>query len=103
MLRAAPSRQSFLHRTKLMEEHMPKVLFPLVGLVIALAAALPRAEANVAAPAPSAPGATSAVEEVQARTCMRQRVCGPRGCAWRTVCRRAPMRGGPRMMGPGMM
>jgi hypothetical protein len=86
-----------------MEEHMPKVLIPLIGLVVILAAALPRAEANVSAPAPSAPGATSAVEEAQASACMRQRVCGPRGCAWRTVCRRAPLRNGPRMMGPSMM
>jgi hypothetical protein len=72
----------------------------IVGLVVISAAALARAEANVPAPAPapSVAGATSAVEEVQARTCVRQRVCGPRGCAWRTVCRRAPVRSGPRMM-----
>ena len=81
---------------------MPKVLIPLIGLVMMSVAALPRAEANVSA-APGAPGTTSAVEEVQAPTCVRQRVCGPRGCAWRTVCRHAPVRSGPRMMGPGMM
>jgi hypothetical protein len=77
---------------------MHKVLIPLIGLVMTSAAAMPRAEANVSAPAPSVAGPTSAVEEVQARTCVRQRVCGPRGCAWRTVCRRAPVRSGPRML-----
>ena len=80
---------------------MDKVL--IMGLVVISAAALARAEANVPAPAPSVAGATSAVEEVQARTCVRQRVCGPRGCAWRTVCRRAPVRSRPRMMGPRML
>jgi hypothetical protein len=78
---------------------MHKVL--IMGLVVISAAALARAEANV--PAPSVAGATSAVEEVQARTCVRQRVCGPRGCAWRTVCRRAPVRSGPRMTGPRLL
>ena len=79
---------------------MHTVLIPLIGLVMVSAAALPRAQANV--PASSVAGATSAVEQVQARTCVRQRICGPRGCAWRTVCRRAPVRG-PRMRGPRML
>jgi hypothetical protein len=92
----------------MMEEHMPKMLIPLIGLAMASAAALlvPHADASVSAPASSVPGATSAVEQAQA-VCARRRVCGPHGrCAWKTVCRRAPARGspmGPRMMGPGMM
>jgi hypothetical protein len=79
---------------------MPKTLIPLIALIMASAAVLlvSRAEANVSAPASSILGATSAVEQAQARTCVRRRVCGPRGCAWRTVCRRAPVRSGPRMM-----
>lgn len=84
---------------------MPKVLIPLLGLAMTSAAALlvPHAEANVPAPVSGMPGATSAVEEVQA-ACVRRRVCGPHGrCAWRTVCRRAPLRSGPRRMGPRMM
>jgi hypothetical protein len=64
---------------------------------------VPRAEAGISAPASSVPGATSAVEQVQS-ICVRRRVCGAHGrCAWRTVCRRAPARGGPPSMGPGMM
>lgn len=87
-----------------MEKHMPKVLIPLMGLAMASAAALlvPRAEANVPVPASGLPGVTSAVEPAQAN-CVRRRICGPRGCAWRTVCRRAPARSSPGMMGPGMM
>jgi hypothetical protein len=91
-----------------MEEQMPRGLIPLIGLAMASAAALlvPRAEAGISAPASGIPGAASAVEQAQA-VCARRRVCGPRGCAWRTVCRRPPARGprmiGPRMMGPGMM
>jgi hypothetical protein len=77
---------------------MPKALIPLIGLAMTTAAVLlvPRAEAHVSMPAPIFPGATSAVEE--AAVCARRRVCGPRGCAWRTVCRRAPVRMAPRMM-----
>jgi hypothetical protein len=88
-----------------MEAHMPKLLIPLIGLAMASVAALlvPRAEAYVSAPASSLPGATSAVEQAQA-ACVRRRVCGPHGrCAMKTVCRRAPARSAPRMMGPGMM
>jgi hypothetical protein len=81
------------------KERMPKVVAPLAGLVMIAAAALlvPGAQANVSAQTSALPGATSAIEPAAA-TCVRQRVCGPRGCAWRTVCRRAPVRSGPRMM-----
>jgi hypothetical protein len=78
---------------------MPKVVVPLAGLVMIAAAALlvRGAEANVSASTSALPDAGSAVETAAA-ACVRQRVCGPRGCAWRTVCRRAPVRGRPRMM-----
>ena len=86
---------------------MPKVLIPLIGLVMASAAVLPvpRAEANVSPTAPGLPGAMSAVEPAQAATaCERRRICRPgAGCAWRTVCKRLPSKAPQRMMGPGMM
>jgi hypothetical protein len=69
---------------------MCKLLLPLVAVAVVSAAALiaQRAEATVSA-APSgfraAVGDTSGVEQVR---CFRRRVCGPRGCAWRTTCRR---------------
>jgi hypothetical protein len=91
---------------EMMEEHMAKVLIPLVGLLMtsAVALAVPRAEGHVAAPALSTFGETSALVEQVRSVCVRRRVCGPHGrCAWRTVCRRIPARGGPQMMGPGMM
>jgi hypothetical protein len=83
---------------------MPKVVAPLAGLVMIAAAALPvpGAEANVSAPTSALPDAASAIETAAA-ACVRQRVCGPRGCAWRTVCRPAPARSVPRLLGPRMM
>jgi hypothetical protein len=70
---------------------MSKLLLPLIALTMMSAAALlvARADAGVSTLAPSIAtiaGETSAVE--QARTCARRRACGPRGCVWRTVCRR---------------
>jgi hypothetical protein len=88
-----------------MEEHMPKVLIPLIGLGMASAAALltPHAEANISAPVSGIPGATSAVEQVEA-VCVRRRVCGPHGrCAVKTVCRRTPAKSAPHTSDPGMM
>src|SRR5262245_4309851 len=102
--RVAPSF-STVSTMEMMEEHMPRVLIPLIGLAMASAAALlvPRAEAGISAPASSVPSATSAVEQVRS-VCVRRRVCGPHGrCAWKTVCRRVPASGGPPSMGPGMM
>ena len=71
---------------------MPRFLLPLVGMLLMMAAALivtHRAEAAAVSTAATnlraAIGNTSAVEEVR---CWRRRVCGPRGCAWRTTCRR---------------
>jgi hypothetical protein len=69
---------------------MRKLLLPamVVASVSALALFSQRAEA-AAASAPAAiratVGNTSIVEEVR---CWRRRVCGPRGCWWRTTCRR---------------
>jgi hypothetical protein len=69
---------------------MRKLLLPLLAVAAVSAAALiaQRAEATVSA-APSglraAVGDTSLVEQAR---CWRRRVCGPRGCVWRTVCRR---------------
>jgi hypothetical protein len=82
-----------------MEEHMPKVLVPLIGLAMISAAALLTSpvEANVSALASGIPGATSAVEHVKTKTvCVQRRVCGPHGrCAMKTVCRRAPAKSAP--------
>ena len=69
---------------------MRKLLLPamIVASVSALALLGHRAEA-AAASAPAAiratVGNTSIVEEAR---CWRRRVCGPRGCWWRTTCRR---------------
>jgi hypothetical protein len=69
---------------------MRKVLLPMMA-VAALSVVLlvaHSAEAGIsAAPAGvrAAVGNTSAVEPA---ACVRRRVCGPRGCVWRTVCRR---------------
>jgi hypothetical protein len=86
---------------------MPKLLIPLIGLVMASAAVLPlpRAEANVSPPAPGLSGAMSALEPARAATaCERRRVCRPgAGCAWRTVCKRLPGKAPPRTMSPGGM
>ena len=88
-------RQRSLRPLKLqrrMHMPMPKFLLPLVGMLLMMAAALivtHRAEAAAVSTAATnlraAIGNTSAVEEVR---CWRRRVCGPRGCAWRTTCRR---------------
>ena len=88
-------RQRSLRLPKLQRRmHMPmrKFLLPLVGMLLMMAAALivtHRAEAATVSTAATdlraAIGNTSAVEEVR---CWRRRVCGPRGCAWRTTCRR---------------
>jgi hypothetical protein len=71
---------------------MPKLLLALVGmLLIAAAASVVTQGAQAAAASTAATnirgtaGNTSVVEQV---ACRRTRVCGPRGCAWRTVCRR---------------
>jgi hypothetical protein len=69
---------------------MRKVLLPIATVAAVSAAVLfiHRAEAAPsAAPGDIAAtiGSTSAVEPA---ACFRRRVCGPRGCAWRTVCRR---------------
>lgn len=70
---------------------MPKLLLPLAGVVLMAAAAFvvtQRAEANTVSAAASSIrttiGNTSAVEQV---ACFRRRICGPRGCVWRTWCR----------------
>jgi hypothetical protein len=68
---------------------MRELMLSLVGMAMISAAALLMARADAAVPTASVAtiaGETSAVE--QAATCLRRRVCGPRGCAWRTVCRR---------------
>jgi hypothetical protein len=70
---------------------MRKLLLPIMATAAVSAAALftYRAEAAVsAAPASlrATVGHTSPVE--RAAACARRRVCGPRGCVWRTVCRR---------------
>jgi uncharacterized protein (DUF2147 family) len=70
---------------------MPKLLVPLAAIAMMWAAVLAadRAEATAVSAAASSiratAGNTSAVEEAR---CWRRRVCGPRGCAWRTTCRR---------------
>jgi hypothetical protein len=70
---------------------MPKLLLPLAGMVLMATAALVAtqpAEANSALATTSSIratiGNTTAVEQV---ACFRRRVCGPRGCVWRTWCR----------------
>jgi hypothetical protein len=47
-------------------------------------------EAQAAPPGPTSvlQSAVKAASPVEAAACARRRVCGPRGCAWRTVCRR---------------
>ena len=70
---------------------MRKLLLPMAAMAAVSAAALLtlRAEAAVSAAAPAnvraAVGSTNLVEPA---ACWRRRVCGPRGCVWRTVCRR---------------
>jgi hypothetical protein len=71
---------------------MPKLLVPLAAMAIMSAAAMvatDRAEAAAASAAASSiratAGNTSAVEQAR---CWRRRICGPRGCVWRTTCRR---------------
>jgi hypothetical protein len=69
---------------------MRKLLLPAMAAAVLSGAVLyvHRAEAAGAAPPAgvrTAVGNTSAVEPA---ACWRRRVCGRRGCAWRTVCRR---------------
>ena len=61
---------------------------PLVGLALVCGVTLlsPRVEAAVSASAihPSA----SEGGTIEKAACVRRRVCGPRGCGFRTICRR---------------
>lgn len=78
---------------------MPKLLIPVIGIIMASAAVLlvPRAEATAVSGLRLVPGATSAVEKV-AQTCVRRRACLPgKGCVTRTVCKRAPGKTAPGM------
>jgi|RhiMetdeSRZDD1v2_1073273.scaffolds.fasta_scaffold619365_2 hypothetical protein len=70
---------------------MRKLLLALVGMAMMSAAALLVARADAAistAPVSMATIAAETTSVEQVATCFRRRVCGPRGCAWRTVCRR---------------
>jgi hypothetical protein len=69
---------------------MRKLLLPLMAVAALSAAAAfsPRAEATVSA-APAGIRATAASSSmVEQARCWVRRVCGPRGCARRTICRR---------------
>jgi len=62
-----------------------------VWLIVAflLAAPLLLSDPGQAAPlGSSVPPALEATSLVEKAACVRRRVCGPRGCAWRTVCGR---------------
>jgi hypothetical protein len=69
---------------------MRKLTLPLAGFALVYIALLVSLEAQAGGPAITSDiratlDATSTVEKA---ACVRRRVCGPRGCVWRTVCRR---------------
>jgi len=69
---------------------MQKFLGPIAGIVVICGALLMSYPSEAAAPslAPTMHSALSVASPVEEARCWRRRVCGPRGCFRRTVCRR---------------
>jgi hypothetical protein len=69
---------------------MRKLLLPIGGIMLICGALLMPYPSEAAAPglAPNLRGALSLAGPVEQARCWRRRVCAPRGCFWRTTCRR---------------
>jgi hypothetical protein len=46
------------------------------------------AEALISGPSSGIQTAVKSADAIEKAACYRRRVCGARGCAWRTICRR---------------
>jgi hypothetical protein len=69
---------------------MHKLLLPLAAMALIAIALVSSHRVQAAGPGISSDiratfGTTSSVEKA---ACVRRRICGYRGCIWRTVCRR---------------
>jgi hypothetical protein len=73
-----------------MEECMRKVLLAIVGMaLVSSALLLPHgAQAAMSAISSDVRATLTEASPVEKAACWRRRVCGPRGCFRRTVCRR---------------
>jgi hypothetical protein len=68
---------------------MRKLLLPLAGMALVCGALPPHtAQATVSGLSSSLRATLTEASPVEKAACWRRRVCGPRGCFWRRVCRR---------------
>ena len=69
---------------------MRRLLLPIGGMALICGALLLSQPGQAAAPGLAAGVRTTldTIKPVEKARCWRRRVCGPRGCFWRSTCRR---------------
>jgi hypothetical protein len=56
------------------------------AMLVAIPAFFLQAQAATPGPGSISQSTVKAESPIETTACARRRVCGPRGCAWRTVC-----------------